>query len=127
MTRGFRPVYQESGLEFVTLRREKNDFIVMERERECFSTAQIFIFSSKAPTAKGETPPLHLSPTRKDRLKIYNTQGMCEERSAFQDHISNCDSLKCVTELPLRGVSHVLWCRAPDERTHHHEFPFVPQ
>lgn len=65
------------------IKKEKNDFIVMDRERECFSTAQIFIFSSKAPTAKEETPPLHLSPTRKHRLKIYNTPGMCEERSAF--------------------------------------------
>lgn len=44
---------------------------------------EILIFSSKASTAKEETPPLHLSPTRKHRLKIYNSEGMSEERSVF--------------------------------------------
>lgn len=47
-------------------------------DNEHFATPEILIFSSKAPTAKEETPPLHLSPTRKDRLNIYNTEGMSE-------------------------------------------------
>lgn len=86
VTRAFRPAYQDSGLEFVTLRRKKTiSLLWREREREwklnAFPQPKYSSFLQRPPQQKRK--PLLFTPTRKHRQKIYNTQGMCEERSAF--------------------------------------------
>lgn len=47
----------------------------------------------------------------------------------YQGHISNCGPLKHINLLPLSGepCSLELWCRAPDDETHHQKFPFGSQ
>lgn len=85
VTCGFRPLYRDSRLEFVTLRKIAECVRACARGHGTIHHTQNINLYFKGPhstTAKRKTPPLHLSPTRKHR-QIYDTQGMSEERSAF--------------------------------------------